>query len=88
MSLQNLQQLSAEDQRKVRDFTDAGMKILQEVADWRESLKDKAKDLAEHLDIKPAQLMKHLRTQFKASLEQDKEEMEIIETLGQISGRV
>lgn len=87
MSLQNLQQLSAEDQRKVKDFTDTGMRMLQEISDYKESLRDKAKDLAEHLDIKPSHLMKHLNTQFKTKLEEDKESMEIIETLAQISGR-
>ena len=87
MSLQNLQQLSAEDQRKVKEFTDTGMRMLQEIADYKDSLKDKAKDLAEHLDIKPSHLMKHLTTQFKTKLEQEKEDLEIIETLAQISGR-
>lgn len=87
MSLENLQQLSVEDQRKVKEFTEVGLRMLQEMADYRDSLKDKTKDLAEHLGIEVSDLTSHLKTQFNNSFEKAKEKFETLETLAQISGR-
>lgn len=77
--------LSQEQQRKLNNFMDAGMIILQRVADEKDGLKDLAKDLAEQLDVKPALLNKALRTKFKQSLEKDREAFEAVEDILQIT---
>lgn len=77
--------LSQEQQRKLNNFMDAGIIILQRVEDEKEGLKELAKDLAEQLDVKPALLNKALRTKFKQTLEKDREAFEIVEDLLQIT---
>lgn len=88
MSLENLQNLSVEDQKKVKEFTDVGMRMLQDMEDFREGLKEKTKDLAETLGIDASDLTAHLKAQFKNTFEKAKEKFEILETLAQISGRI
>ncbi len=84
MSLNNLSQ---DDQRKLNDFMDTGLRMLQEIADWRESLSDKTKDLAQQLDIKPAVLSQSLRAAFKQTLDASKETLESVEDILEITGR-
>jgi hypothetical protein len=81
-----LNNLSQDDQRKLNEFMDAGLRILQDQADLREGLSEKAKDLATHLDIKPGLLMKSLRSAFKQTLAADKEVMEGVEDILEITG--
>lgn len=84
----SLNQLSQDDQRKLKDFMDAGERELQEIADRKDALKDLTKNLAEHLDVKPAVLSKALSAAFKNSIEADKESFDDVETILQITGRI
>ena len=84
MSLDNLTQ---EDQRKLKDFMDSGVTIMQEIDDLRVGLKDAAKNLAEQWDVKPAVLTKAVSTAFKSTLEAQKEQMDDVEAVLQYTGR-
>ena len=84
MSLDNL---SVEDQKKLNEFMDKGVAVLQDIADLRESLGDTAKSLAEQWDVKPSVLMKSLRTAFKTTLAAQKEEVEQVEAILQYTNR-
>lgn len=85
MSLDNL---SAEDQRKLTEFVDKGVAIKQEVADLNESLRDTAKSLAENWEVKPSVLMKAVNTAFKSSLEQSKSDLDEVEAILQYAKRI
>lgn len=85
MSLDNL---SVEDQKKLNEFVDKGVAVLQEIADLRDSLKDTAKNLAEMWDVKPTVLMKSLNAAFKSTLDAQKEEVNQVETILQITKRI
>ncbi len=75
------------DKVKLDQFMNDGLKVLQEIADLRDGLKDTAKALAEELDVKPAVLNKALRTAFKSSMEDQKEELDQVETILVTTGR-
>ncbi len=84
MSLDNL---SADDQRRLKEFIDKGVNVLQEIADLRDSLRDTAKDLAANWDVKPKVLNQALSAAFKSSLEEKKEEVSQVETILQYADR-
>lgn len=84
MSLDNL---STEDQRKLTDFMNQGVAVLQEIADLREGLRDTAKTLAEQWEVKPAVLNKALSTAFKSTLEVQQEDMANVEAILQYTNR-
>ena len=79
--------LSSDDKQKLNSFMDAGMKVLQEVSDLKEGLRDTAKNLAEEFETKPGTLMKALTAAFKANIEEQKEGLEQVETILQVTGR-
>lgn len=85
--LMSLDNLSTEDQKKLRAFIDTGVANLQEIADRRDSTKDLAKELAAQWDVKPAVLMEAVTTTFKATLEKKKEQVSQVETIMQIANR-
>lgn len=84
MSLDNI---SNNDQTRLKQFMDQGLNVLQEIADLRDGLKDTAKNLAEELGVKPAVLNKSLRAAFKSTLEDQKEELDQVETVLVTTGR-
>ena len=82
-----LDALNNHDKAKLNDFMTQGLAVMQEIADLRDGLKDTAKNLAEELGVKPAVLNKALRTAFKSSLEDQKEEMDQVESVLVNTGR-
>lgn len=84
MSLDNM---STEDQRKLKEFMDSGIAVLQEIADLREGLKETSKALAEKWEVKPSVLNKALSTAFKSTLEAQQEEMANVEAVLVYTGR-
>lgn len=84
MSIENLDNAG---KTKLKQFMDDGLHVLQEITDLRDSLKDTAKGLAEELDVKPAVLNKALRAAFKSSLEDQKEELDQVESVLINTGR-
>lgn len=83
----SLDALNNTDKTKLKQFMDQGLNVLQEMADLRDGLKDTAKNLADELGVKPAVLNKALRTAFKSSLENQKEEMDQVESVLINTGR-
>lgn len=83
----SLDTLSANDKVRLKDFMDQGLKVLQEVQDLNDGLKDTAKNLAEEFDVKPGVLMKALRVAFKSSLDEEKEKVDMVENILEASGR-
>lgn len=84
----SLDQLSQDDKTRLTQFMDQGVKVMQEVQDLNDGLKDTAKNLAEELNVKPATLMKALRVAFKANIEEEKEKVDQVEDILQASGRI
>lgn len=83
-----LDQLSNDDRQKLKQFMDAGLRVMQEVADLQDGLRDTAKNLSEEFEVKPALLMKALRVAYKSSLEQDRETVDTVENILQATGRL
>lgn len=83
----SLEQLSSNDKVRLKDFMDQGLKVLQEVQDLNDGLKDTAKNLAEEFSVKPAVLMKALRVAFKSSMDEEKEKVDMVENILEASGR-
>jgi hypothetical protein len=84
MSISNF---SAAEKKKVSEFIDEGITLLQQVDDLKGSLKDAAAAIAEELDTKPAVLMKALRVAYKANLAEQREGFEQIEAILEATGR-
>lgn len=80
-------QLSSNDKVRLNQFMDQGMKVMQEITDLRDGLKDTAKSLAEEFDVKPALLMKALRSAWKASIDDEKAEIDQVENILEATGR-
>jgi LPS O-antigen subunit length determinant protein (WzzB/FepE family) len=85
--LMSLDNLSAEDQKKLTKFIDVGVANLQEIADRRDSTKELAKELAEQWEVKPAVLMQAVSAAFKSTLEKKKEEVSQVEAILQYANR-
>jgi hypothetical protein len=83
----SLDTLSNADKTKLQQFMDQGLNVLQEITDLRDGLKDTAKNLAEELGTKPAVLNKALRAAFKSTLEDQKEELDAVESVLISTGR-
>jgi hypothetical protein len=85
MSLDNI---SSNEKQKVKDYLDSYVKVMQEVADLKDGLKDVTKNLAEELDIKPAILNRAGKQAYKSTLDEEREEMEMVEALLRATGRL
>lgn len=72
---------------KIKKFIDESLRIFQEVEDLKGGLSDLGKVLAEELGIKPAQLNSAARAAYKSSLEDAKENIDVIEELLIAAGR-
>ena len=81
-----LDSISPDDKKKLENFIDAAKRVLQEIADLRDGLKDTAKALGEDLNVKPALLMKAGRVAFKSSLEDEKTSHDTVEEILTITG--
>lgn len=79
--------LSTADKAKLRHGVEEGIKTLQAIDDLRESLKDTLKAIAEELDIKPSVLTKAIKVAYKDSFEDEKEQVDELETILHLVGR-
>lgn len=79
--------LSNEDVKKLKRVIDEGVKIQQEVADLKLGLKDTVKAVADEIGVKPKLINKAIRTAFKESLDDEKEEVSELEELLASIGR-
>ncbi|RYF20050.1 MAG: hypothetical protein EOO77_08845 [Oxalobacteraceae bacterium] len=79
--------LSSNDKVRFNEFFEGGMKVLQEIDDLKEGLKETAKALAEEYDVKPALLMRALGAARKSNLNEQRDDMAALETLLEAVGR-
>jgi hypothetical protein len=81
-----LDTIGPDEKKKLEAFIDAAKRVLQEMADLRDGLKDTAKNLGEELGVKPALLMKAGRIAFKSSLEDEKTSHDTVEEILTVTG--
>lgn len=78
--------LTHEEKLKLTNIIDEGIKILQEVQDLKDGLKDAVTSIAEELDVKPALINKAIRVAHKHNLGEQKDSLteveEILATIG------
>jgi hypothetical protein len=79
--------ISDNEKNKIKRFIDESLRVFQETEDLKGGLTDLAKTLAEELGIKPGQLMSAARAAHKQSLEDTKENIDVIEELLVAAGR-
>jgi len=73
--------LDAEGKHRLKQFMESAMRQLREAEDIRESLKDLSKKVGEELDIKPAQLMKAAKVNYKDKREEERETANLIDEI-------
>jgi hypothetical protein len=75
-----------EEKLKLTTVINEGIKILQDIDDLKEGLKDTVKNLAEEMDIKPALINKAIKAAYKRNLDEQRntisEVEELLETIG------
>ncbi len=86
MSNSTLDSLSPDDKKKLQNCMDAGLRVMQEMADLRDGLKDTVKNIAEELNVKPAVLMKAVRVAFKQTMVSEKETVDTVEDILSVTG--
>lgn len=72
---------TAEEKAKLTQLINEGMRVLQEVSDLQEGLRDTVKAIAEELNVKPSLLSKAIKTAHKSSFTEQQSEMEDLETI-------
>lgn len=83
----SLDTLSNEQRDKLRRTVDSGLKVMQEVADLKEGLRDTVKAVAEELEIKPALINAAISAAFKDSLSKQKDNLDTVEEILAVTGR-
>ena len=76
-----------EQKTKIIQVINEGMQVMHEVETLNEGLSDTVKAIAEELDIKPSVLKKAIRLAHKASLTQEQEDHELLETILTTAGK-
>lgn len=87
MSDYNKSAWTPDDIARLKELINEGCRVLQEIDDLKEGLKDTVKSIAEELEIKPTQLNKAIRTAHKSSLDEEKEALHEIEDILSVVGR-
>ena len=73
--------ITQEEKLKLTHLIDEGMKVLQDIQDLREGLKDTVGAVAEEMDIKPTLINKAIRAAYKRNLGEQKDSLSEIEDL-------
>jgi hypothetical protein len=79
--------LNTETIARLRQVVIDGTQVLQECEDLKAGLTDTVKAIAEELEVKPAQLMKVIKTAHKTDLNQKREDFEELEEMLNAIGR-
>jgi transposase-like protein len=66
---------------KLTQLISEGMRVLQEISDLQEGLRDTVKAIAEEMNVKPSLLSKAIKTAHKASFSEQQSELEDLETI-------
>ena len=81
-----LRSLQPADQSRLEAVLQEGVQYMHEIDDLRQRIKESATALAEDFGVKPAHIIAAMRTKFKDSLADQKENMLTIEEILQASG--
>ena len=81
-----LDTIGPDTKKKLEEAITAGLRVMQEMTDLRDGLKDTVKSVAEEIGIKPAILSKVIRTAFKSSLEEEKVVHDTVEEILTLTG--
>jgi len=84
MSIENL---SGEDNAKLRHVIEEGLRVTQQIDDLRCGLKDVVKSIAEELELKPSSIMKAIKMSFKESLQDEKDNLDQVEHILSVLGK-
>lgn len=79
--------LNTETIARLRQVVIDGTQVLQEVEDLKAGLTDTVKAIAEELEVKPAQLMKVIKSSHRSDLNQKREEFDEFEEMLNAIGR-
>lgn len=78
---------SADEKVKLTKLVNEGMRVLQEVTDLQEGLRETVKAIAEEINVKPSLLTKAIKTAYKSSFSEQQSEIEDLETILVTVGR-
>lgn len=77
---------NSEDIAKLKQLFTEGMRVMREMEDLREGLKDTVKSIAEEMDMKPATLSKALKIAHKNALKDEQESFAGVEEVLEAAG--
>ncbi len=84
----NITGLTSEDKAKLKHVVNEGLKVTQEVEDLKGALGDTVKAVAEELGIKPSAINKAIRAAFKANIADTREELDNVEEILNVVGKL
>ncbi|MNK39758.1 hypothetical protein D3C87_583780 [compost metagenome] len=84
----NITGLTSEDKAKLKHVVNEGLKVTQEVEDLKGALNDTVKAVAEELGIKPSAINKAIRAAFKANIADTREELDNVEEILNVVGKL
>lgn len=83
-----LDSIGPSEKKKLEDYITAGVRVLSDITDLKEGLKENTKALAAEFGVKPAVLNKAVRMVFKSSFENEKDISDTIEDILTVTGHV
>ncbi len=84
----NITGLTSEDKAKLKHVVNEGLKVTQELEDLKGALNDTVKAVAEELGIKPSAINKAIRAAFKANIADTREELDNVEEILNVVGKL
>jgi len=84
----NITGLTSDDKAKIKNVVEEGMKVTQEIEDLRGGLRDTVKAVAEELGIKPSAINKAIRAAFKSDIADTRDELDNIEEILNVAGKL
>ena len=66
---------------KLRQLIEDGVKVKQEIQTLTEGLSETVKDIGKELDIKPSLLNRAIRSNFKSSIGEERDDLDTIEEI-------
>lgn len=88
----SIESLSQDDKAKLKEIVDQGVRVLQEVKDMNEALRDTTKAVGDELNIKSAIINKAIKMAFKltensSAIEEEREKVDDVEEILVLVGR-
>lgn len=78
---------NSEEQHKLKEIIDEGIRVLEEVEILNGGLNDTVKAIAEEMEIKPSILKKAIKTAYKSNFHVTKDDYDLLETILDTVGR-